>query len=288
MSSRRPTPNSPPAFDWAKGQALDYVFPASSTAIPWATGTRPRFPSRFAFCMRDVSHQATGAHALGLAAFNRNMLGKFARGISASRDYCSYWEIDKWDRPAPVDYKNDKDFWYNLTANFDVLDACWRQFLWTGDPAYVTDPAFLEFYRLTVEEYIEAWDKDGDGIPEHRPEYGYRGLGGYDEGPFSDQGLYGSDLIAAMARAFDSFAGIRQTLGNREDGDPFFERAEGLRKIYEEGWWSEEKGRYADGRVQGGALVHQDVIWNGVFPALLRLHPGRPAARPHSAAHHRR
>jgi hypothetical protein len=254
------------AFEWAKGQSLDYVFPAAVHGDPVGDWYEAALPSRFAFCMRDVSHQVTGAHVLGLAAFNCNMLSKFARGINPSRDYCSYWEIDKWDRPAPVDYKSDKDFWYNLTANFDVLDACWRQFLWTGDPAYVMDPDFLEFYRLTVKDYIEAWDKDGDGIPEHRPEYGYRGLGGYDEGPFSDRGLYASDLIAAMARAFDSYAGIRQILGTREDGYPFFERAEKLRKGYEEDWWSEEKGRYADGRTAGGALVYQDLIWNGVFP----------------------
>jgi len=264
------------AFDWAKGQALDYAFPAAAHDDPVGDWYEAALPSRFAFCMRDVSHQATGAHALGLAAFNRNMLGKFARGISASRDFCSYWEIDKWDRPAPVDYKSDRDFWYNLTANFDVLDACWRQFLWTGDPAYVKDPAFLEFYRLTLGEYIKAWDKDGDGIPEHRPEYGSRGLGGYDEGPSSDRALYGSDLIAAMARALDSYAGIRRTLGTSEDGGPSIARAEALRKQYEEGWWSEIKGQYADGRVQGGALVFQDPVWNGVFPLYFGLIPAGP------------
>ena len=268
------------AFDWAKSQALDYVFPAAVHGDPVGDWYEAALPSRFAFCMRDVSHQAMGAHALGLAAFNRNMLGKFARGISASRDYCSYWEIDKWNRPAPVDYKSDKDFWYNLTANFDVLDACWRQYLWTGDPAFIRNPEFLEFYRLTVGEYIEAWDKDGDGIPEHRPEFGYRGLGGYDEGPFSDQGLYGSDLIAAMARAFDSYGRIRQHLqvleGDLQAGSHYPERAGQLRTLYERDWWSEEKGKYADGRVQGGAFVHQDVIWNGVFPLYFGFVPAGP------------
>jgi len=24
---------------------------------------------------------------------------------------------------APVDYKSDADFWYNLPANFDIIDA---------------------------------------------------------------------------------------------------------------------------------------------------------------------
>jgi hypothetical protein len=268
------------AFDWAKGQALDYVFPAAVHGDPVGDWYEAALPSRFAFCMRDASHQATGAHALGLAAFNRNMLGKFARAVSPSRDFCSYWEIDKWDRPAPVDYKSDRDFWYNLTANFDVLDACWRQFLWTGDPAYLQDPAFFAFYRLTVEDYIEAWDKDGDGIPEHRPEYGYRGLGGYDEGPFSDRGLYGSDLIAAMARAFDSYGRILdnplELEGSPRTGSLYFERAGKLRTLYERDWWSEAKGQYADGRVQGGALVFQDVIWNGVFPLYFGFMPDGP------------
>jgi hypothetical protein len=226
--------------------------------------------------MRDVSHQATGAHALGLAAFNRNMFGKFARATGPSRDYCSYWEIDKWDRPAPVDYKNDQDFWYNLTANFDVLDACWRQYLWTGEKAYVEDPAFVAFYRQSVKEYIEAWDKDRDGIPEHRPEYGYRGLGGYDEGPFSDNALYASDLIAAMARAFESYSGFLEIRGETASAAALRERAAGLRTMYDGSWWSDEKAKYADGRVQGGALVFQDLIWNGVFPLYFGFVPAGP------------
>jgi hypothetical protein len=267
------------AFAWAKGQALDYAFPASAYDDPVGDWYEAALPSRFAFCMRDVSHQATGAHLLGLAAFNRNMLGKFARGIAAARDYCSYWEIDKWNRPAPVDYKNDKDFWYNLTANFDVLDACWRQFLWTGDRTYLEDPAFLAFYRQSVEDYVKAWDKDRDGVPEHRPEYGSRGLGGYDEGPFSDKALYASDLIAAMARAFDGYAAILWARGKAWGAGvgpiDLERRAKALRRSYE-GWWNETKGQFADGRVQSGALVFQDLIWNGVFPLYFDFIPAGP------------
>ena len=250
-------------------------FPAAAYDDPVGDWYEAALPSRFAFCMRDVSHQATGAHVLGLAAFNRNMLGKFARAISPSRDFCSYWEIDKWDRPAPVDYKSDRDFWYNLTANFDVLDACWRQYLWTGDRTYLDDPAFRDFYRLSVGAYVEAWDKDRDGVPEHRPEYGSRGLGGYDEGPFSDRALYASDLIAAMARAFDDYAAMLEARNESAAAGDLRERAEALRKSYE-GWWSEATGQYADGRVQGGALVFQDLIWNGVFPLYFGFVPPGP------------
>jgi hypothetical protein len=285
LALETPDANLAAAFAWAKGQALDYVFPAAVHGDPVGDWYEAALPSRFAFCMRDVSHQATGAHVLGLSRFNRNMLRKFARAIAASRDFCSYWEIDKWDRPAPVDYKSDRDFWYNLTANFDVLDACWRQFLWSADRIYVDDPVFLNFYRQSVKDHIEAWDKDGDGIPEHHPEYGYRGLGGYDEGPFSDRGLYGSDLIAAMARAFGSYAGILRVRGRpgnegaqeaTDSARELSDRASALRTAYDRGWWSEAKGKYADGRVQGGALVFQDMIWNGVFPLYFGFIPAGP------------
>jgi hypothetical protein len=264
------------AFAWAKGQALDYVFPAAAHGDPVGDWYEAALPSRFAFCMRDVSHQATGAQALGLAAFNLNMLGKFARAIGPSRDYCSYWEIDKWDRPAPVDYKNDKDFWYNLTANFDVLDACWRQYLWTGDKAYIEDPAFLDFYRLTVKDYIGTWDKDRDGIPEHRPEYSNRGLGGYDEGPFSDRTAFGADLLAAEARAFDSCAAIFEARGEGAEARPLRERSAALRGRYEAEWWNASRGQYADFALTGGSPAFEDQFWSGVFPLYFGMIPAGP------------
>ena len=141
-------------FQWAKAQALAYV----RTGDPVGPWYEAALPGRHAFCMRDVAHQALGAHALGLAAQNRNMLRKFAVNISESKDWCTYWEINRHDKPAPVDYTNDKEFWYNLPANFDVLDACYRMYLWTHDEAYLEDPAFLAFYEHTVTDYVRRWD----------------------------------------------------------------------------------------------------------------------------------
>jgi hypothetical protein len=264
------------AFAWAKDQALDYVFPAAVYGDPVGDWYEAALPSRFAFCMRDVSHQVTGAHVLGLAAFNRNMLGKFARAASPSRDFCSHWEIDKWDRPAPVDYRNDRDFWYNLPANFDVLDACWRQYLWSGDRAYLDDPGFLDFYRLSVNDYVAAWDKDGDGVPEHRPEYGNRGLGGYDEGRFSDRTANGADLVGAEARAFDSYAGILDLRGDRAGAEGLRRRAASLRLRFDVEWWNATRGRYADFRFSDGHLAFEDAFWSGVFPLYFGLIPAGP------------
>jgi hypothetical protein len=267
------------AFAWAKAQALDYVFPVEETGDAVGDWYEAALPSRFAFCMRDVSHQASGAHVLGLARFNLNMLGKFAAAASPSRDYCSYWEIDKYNRPAPVDYKNDRDFWYNLPSSFDVLDACWRQFLWTGDRAYLDAPVFKAFYEKTVNEYVRAWDKDGDGIPEHRPEYGNRGLGSYDEGPYSGRTLMGSDLIAAMARAYRSYADLLGFGGDDKAAAGWVKKADRLRGFYMKAWWSDKLGRFAPVLFQDRTPAFEDAYWADVFPLYFDFIPAGPRRR---------
>jgi alpha-galactosidase len=268
------------AFSWAKHQALEYVFLAAETGDAVGDWYEASLPNRFAFCMRDVSHQANGAQALGLAAFNLNMLRKFAEGISSSRQYCSYWEIDKRNRPAPVDYKNDKDFWYNLPANFDVMDACWRQYQWTGNRAYFEDPAFLAFYRMSATSYISAWDNDGDGVPDHRLEDGNRGLGSYDEGPLSDRTAIGADLLAAESRAFLSYARILRLRGDPASAGRLEERAAVLQKAFYRKWWDPKLTRFAGLMLQGGALNFDDMFWYGVFPLYFGfLRPGQERDR---------
>src|SRR5512140_111684 len=95
-------------FAWAKERALAYAFDGDHVG-PWYEAA---LPGRSAFCMRDVSHQCAGAHVLGLERRSANMLRKFAERIAESRDWCTYWEIAKWHRTAPVDYTSDADFWY--------------------------------------------------------------------------------------------------------------------------------------------------------------------------------
>lgn len=267
------------AFAWAKGRALDCVFPAEETGDAVGDWYEAALPGRFAFCMRDAAHQATGAHVLGLARFNRNMLGKIAAAVAESRDFCSFWEVDKHDRPAPVDYRNDEDFWYNLPANFDVLDACWRQFLWTGDRTYLEGPAFREFYARTVSDYVRAWDRDGDGVPEHRPEDGRRGLGSYDEGPYSGATLMGSDLIAALARAYRSHAALLELGGEARAAAGLRKKADRLRGFYNKRWWSEQRGRFAPILLQDKAPVFEDAAWGDVYPLYFDLLPDGPRRR---------
>jgi len=199
------------AWEWAKKTALSYVREGDAVG-PWYEAA---LPGRDAFCMRDVSHQSTGAAVLGLDQHSKNMLFRFAENISESKDWCSYWEINKDNLPAPVDYKNDKDFWYNLPANFDVIDACFRMYLWCGDTSYVTDPVFLHFYEKSLTDYVERWDLRADSIMSRKrimnlPEgatsenhhyYDKRGIPGYYEGGGGKMQM-GIDLLAAQYAAY--------------------------------------------------------------------------------------
>lgn len=246
------------AFNWAKKQASAYAFVGDPVG-PWYEAT---LPGREAFCMRDVSHQSTGGHALGLDRQNLNMLKRFAENISESRDWCSFWEINRYNRPAPVDYKNDAEFWYNLPANFDILDCCYRMYVWTGDTTYINDPVFLGFYDRTVSDYVERWDLGldrvmkrkrwmnvrGDFDSENKFNF-FRGDPSYEES--RDEFVLGVDLLATQYAAYLAYARIQELRGNEETARTFLEKARLLKTLINTTWWN-DGGRYFY------ALLNQD------------------------------
>jgi hypothetical protein len=212
-------------------------------------------PGREAFCMRDVSHQAMGAQALGLSQCSLNMLKEFAAGVSDSKDWCSYWEINRDGRPAPVDYQSDADFWYDLPANFDVLDASYRMYLWTGDLKYIDDPAFLNFYGRTVSDYVERWALDLEHVMKRprlmniRGEFNShdkfqvsRGIPGYDEG--RNDFAVGVDLLAAEYAACRDYSQIQGLRGNFEAAETYAEKARAVQNFVNTTWWDEKTGHF--------------------------------------------
>jgi hypothetical protein len=226
-------------FAWARSQALKHV----RENEPVGRWYEAALPGRNAFCMRDVSHMSTGAQLLGLATHTRNMLHCFAEHISESKRWCTWWEINGAGEPAPADYDGDHDFWYDLPANFDVLDACYRQWLWSRDDAYVTDRVFLNYYRATVTNYIAAWDHDGDGLPEHVRGHGHMGIATYDE-DLQDQVLVGADLIAAQYAAYRDYSSIERARNEPDAAAEFEQKARHLKELYNAQWWDSGRGRY--------------------------------------------
>jgi hypothetical protein len=249
------------AFDWARRQASAYVFEGG----PLGDWYEAALPGREAFCMRDTSHQAMGAHALGLAKQNLNMLRAFARNATAERDWCSLWEIDRHGRPAHADYRNDGDFWYNLPANFDVLDTCYRMFLWTGDRAYVDDAAFLAFYERSVTDYVERWALGVDRVMK-RPRLmnakagdpdakfaAARGIPGYDEE--ADDFVAGLDLLAAEQAGFHAYGRILEARGDVDGARRMLKRASEVRALVNREWWDERTRTFFERVTTDGRMI---------------------------------
>lgn len=231
-------------FAWAKEQALHYVHDSD----PVGSWYEAALPGREAFCMRDVSHQAAGAHFLGLASHTKNMLLQFAKGIADSRDWCSYWEITRYGTPAPVDYANDEDFWYNLPANFDVMDACWRMYCLTGDRDYLEHPDFVNFYEHTVTDYISRWDHDGDGIPDRAKVRSRRGIPSYDEQKGMEQMAVASDLIAAQYRGYLSYSKLRSA-------PDYAAKAQELAALLATKWWDNGRNQFYGAMHTNGTML---------------------------------
>ncbi len=251
-------------FAWAKHQALAYVHSGDPVG-EWYDAS---LPNRDAFCMRDVSHQTLGAHILGLASVNQNVLRKFTQNISPTRQWCSFWEINKLNLPAPVDYKNDKDFWYNLPSNFDVLHACYRQYLWTRDETYLRDPAFANFYKRTTEDYIRAWDLDGDDIPDALPKYGHRGIPSYNE-EMNVTPRQAGDLLATEYSALLAAARLSEFSGAAANVNVLERRAQKIRATYNTAWWNPAEHRFYTAKLQNGSFYAGKAFEPDYFPIYL-------------------
>jgi len=285
------------SFSWAKQQALAYVNDGDPVG-PWYEAA---LPGRQAFCMRDVSHQAAGAQALGLARYTHNMLRRFAENISSSRDWCSYWEIDRLNRPAPIDYVNDRVFWYNLPANFDVLDTCYRMYLWSGDRSYIEDPVFLNFYHHTVTDYVLRWNLDLAHVmtretapqdPSH-----FRGDPSYGESR-RDIAL-GVDLLATQYAGYRSYAAIMAIRGDDGAAQMYLRSASDVKGLINRVWWNPAEGHFfefldKDHQFQGRAgadLLYRDVVDDGLkaqgaLDTLLKTMQDEPASAIEPESHY--
>lgn len=240
------------AFDWAKAMALSYSHGEGDPVGPWCEAA---LPQREAFCIRDVCHQSIGAHLLGLTAQNKNMMDKFVGNISQSRDLCTFWELDRHDRPAPIDYRSDEEFWYNLNANFDIIHTAWKLYNWTADADYISRNDYTEFYRISLDGYLDRWMLRPDNIMDrkrimNRPEsvmpdnqfYACRGIPSYVES--EGDICAGLDLIASIYAGHAAAAKIAAANGSHGQAKKLNKTASKYRKLVNDKWWDAEANRF--------------------------------------------
>lgn len=253
------------SFSWAKNRALSYARDNNDPVGKWYEAA---LPGRNAFCMRDVSHQCIGAYYLGLKDFNKNMMGKFAASISEAKDWCGYWEIDKDDKPARADYRSDKDFWYNLPANFDVMSSCLNLYKLTGDKDYLCAEPFKTFYQKSVTDYPARWDSDADGIMDSPAKNRSRGLASYYEA--NRKPIFtGADLVAAQSNGYKVYAEILNLCGNSGTANKMELKADKVKQTFNQTWWDNKNQRFYSYKGADGNFGSETIT--GILLYILRF-----------------
>ncbi|MGO9257930.1 MAG: hypothetical protein ACLQU1_16695 [Bryobacteraceae bacterium] len=250
------------AFQRARERVLSSVFTGDPVGDWYASNRDNR-----AFCMRDTAHENVGAALLGLDRQSLNMLRRFAASIAKSRDWCGYWIITKDGFPSPLEYAGDDNFSYSLPANFDLVRACLRQLLWTGDRQYL-DPVFTGFYDRSVSQYVQAWDHDGDGIMEGRDDRPRVSATYHRQAPHF---LTGADLVAAQYGGYLAYAAIQEIKGGRGSlsqriAEEYRGKAGELHKRFNTEWWDPAQNRFRSGMLP-------DRSWSDDYAAPCNVYP---------------
>lgn len=276
------------AFAWAKAKALSYVQTGQSGLVDksergeghghaayipsyWAGYT-----SRTAFYSRDFCHQASGAHLLGLELENYTMLGAFAATATAPRKWFPLWALNFDGSPYSLDYRGDGDFVREVPAVFELVEQCYRQYLWSANRQYLDDPAIATFCEKAVSDFIRLHDTrvpngvaEGDGSGDI-----FRGAATYNEirSPMVEAG----DGIACQYQALLAYSKLLAFKGADAEARAFARKAAALKAYFNAEWGVKKKtAEYVRGyTLRGRALTDFGLENSWYMPMKLITQPG--------------
>lgn len=238
-------------FDWAKAKAGSW---AHQDGVPGPLNVDERVPSgtgegtytstywagyahRSGYYSRDFAHQLAGAHILGLDAQNKAMLRSFAASATAEHKYYPVWALN-FDAKTylAIDYRSPTNFVREVPATFELVEKANQAFRWTGDRAYLDDPAFWDYYQRAVKEFVEL--HDGllpNGIAEGTGKGIFQGAASYNEvggEPLAEAG----DAIGAQYQAYRALAAMALDRHDPRLSAEWAKKARDLKRYFNETW----------------------------------------------------
>ncbi|WP_369373225.1 NPCBM/NEW2 domain-containing protein [Promicromonospora sp. Populi] len=256
-------------FNWAKWRAMQHVqtgktgpidvegpVPPDAEQAPYIPSYWAGYAHRTAFYIRDYAHQSSGAHLLGLDQENRSMLQAYAATSTESRNWYPLWALNFDGSSYFVDHPSEDYFVREVPAVFELVDKAAEQYRWTGDAAYLEDPALWEFYTNAVTEFVELHDTAlPNGVAEGTGRGIWYGAASYNERSDHEM-IEAGDGIAAQYQAFRGYADLARARGDESVAEQFDTRADELFEYFNTDWGSVlGVAEYARGRMPDGAKV---------------------------------
>lgn len=241
-------------FDWAKGKANSWVhLPGTQGPLDaderqtGGTGTGVYAPSYWAgyanrsgYYSRDMAHQLSGAGVLGLHTENKEMLRSFAASATAEHAYYPVWALNFDNRSyLSIDYRGPSLFVREVPAPFELVQKAEEAYRWSGDPAYLDDPALWEFYRHATEEFVSLHDGKKDNgrvsVAEGTGKGIFQGVASYNEQSDEPLAEYG-DAIGSQYQAYRAMASLARAKGEHQLAARFERRARELKTYFNTTW----------------------------------------------------
>ncbi|MEU5220590.1 hypothetical protein AB0G79_30910 [Streptomyces sp. NPDC020807] len=242
-------------FDWAKSKANSWVH-LPGTRGPLNADERQTggignavygpsywagYANRSGYYSRDMAHQLSGAGVLGLHAENKEMLRAFAASATDEHAYYPVWALNFDNRTyLSIDYRDRDVFVREVPAPFELVQKAEEAYRWSGDPAYLDDPALWEFYRHATEEFVTLHDGQKDNGPGVDVAEGtgkgiFQGVASYNE--TSDEPLAeAGDAIGSQYQAYRAMASLARAKGEHALAARFDDRARDLRTYFNTTW----------------------------------------------------
>ncbi|MCX5205145.1 hypothetical protein OG897_27275 [Streptomyces sp. NBC_00237] len=199
------------------------------------------YANRSGYYSRDMAHQLAGAGVLGLHAENKAMLRAFAASATPEHRYYPVWALNFDNRtPLSIDYRNPGLFVREVPAVFELVQKAEEAYRWSGDRAYLDDPALWDFYRHATEEFVTLHDGQKDNGPRAEVAEGtgkgiFQGVASYNEQ--SDEPLAESgDAIGSQYRAYRAVASLARAKGDKKTAARFDRKARDLKSYFNTAW----------------------------------------------------
>lgn len=192
---------------------------------------------RTAYYIRDYAHQAAGAYLVGLEEELYNMLYTYASNASEETGWFAPWAFNFDGSVYYMDMPSSDWFVREITAQFELVERTYTNYLWSGDKRYIENDVIFNFIEKVMTVLIDNLDgallDEKNGIPEGFGDI-WRISSTYNERGF--HAVEAADSIAAMYQALIAYANILKLRGNAEESEKQFRRAEDLRAYFNNEW----------------------------------------------------